>query len=215
MSSATRNAGELILYVTIETNCLLTGIVPPAKTTYSRNAASRMRAKCRGAPCNTQRPIHWVFFVVFLFSGDYISRVRAEHASAPLRSRTRTTHWWQPPALCVPLQEGQVGVQESPHNTEGLPLLCYFFFLPGGLLHKQGPRRARPRAAPLPHSHNALLATSCCCAPVGGPRRETPHTRTLNRLPFLGPIFAVGWPLHDPGGPRNQLKKSKKAGSSA
>jgi hypothetical protein len=29
--------------------------------------------------------------------------------------------------------------------------------------------------------------------------------RTLNRLPFLGPIFAVGRPLDDPGGPRNQL----------
>jgi hypothetical protein len=35
--------------------------------------------------------------------------------------------------------------------------------------------------------------------------------RTLNRLPFLGPIFAVGWPLDDPGGPRNQLKKSQKS----
>ena len=31
------------------------------------------------------------------------------------------------------------------------------------------------------------------------------RARTLNRLPFLGPIFAVGWPLDDPGGPRNQL----------
>jgi hypothetical protein len=39
--------------------------------------------------------------------------------------------------------------------------------------------------------------------------------RTLNRLPFLGPIFAVGWPLDDLGGPRNQLKKSQKAGGSA
>ena len=39
--------------------------------------------------------------------------------------------------------------------------------------------------------------------------------RALNRLPFLGPIFAVGWPLDDPGGPRNQLKKSQKAGWSA
>ena len=39
--------------------------------------------------------------------------------------------------------------------------------------------------------------------------------RTLNRLPFFGPIFAVGRPLDDPGGPRNQLKKSQKAGSSA
>ena len=32
---------------------------------------------------------------------------------------------------------------------------------------------------------------------------------------FLGPVFALGWPLDDPGGPRNQLKKSQKAGSSA
>jgi hypothetical protein len=29
--------------------------------------------------------------------------------------------------------------------------------------------------------------------------------RTLNRLPFLAPLFALGWPLDDPGGPRNQL----------
>jgi hypothetical protein len=35
------------------------------------------------------------FMFFFFFLGDYyISRVRAEHASAPLRSRTRTTHWW-------------------------------------------------------------------------------------------------------------------------
>ena len=45
--------------------------------------------------------------------------------------------------------------------------------------------------------------------------RVVAAARTLNRLPFLGPIFAVGWPLDDPGGPRNQLKKSQKAGSSA
>jgi hypothetical protein len=44
---------------------------------------------------------------------------------------------------------------------------------------------------------------------------EVAEARTLNRLPFLGPIFAVGWPLDDPGGPRNQLKKSQKAGGSA
>jgi hypothetical protein len=36
----------------------------------------------------------------------------------------------------------------------------FCFFLPGGLLHKQGPRRARLRAAPLPHSHNTLVVTS-------------------------------------------------------
>jgi hypothetical protein len=52
--------------------------------------------------------------------------------------------------------------------------------LPGGLLHKPGPRRARLRAAPLPHSHNALLsATPSCCAPAGGPRRGP---RPLTRL---------------------------------
>jgi hypothetical protein len=41
-----------------------------------------------------------------------------------LHSRTRTKHWRQPPALrpSTPLQEGQVGGQEPPHNTEGLPL---------------------------------------------------------------------------------------------
>jgi hypothetical protein len=54
--------------------------------------------------------------------GNATACFKMGNASAPLRSRTRTTHWLQPPALCVPLQEGQVGVQESPHNTEGLPL---------------------------------------------------------------------------------------------
>jgi hypothetical protein len=34
-------------------------------------------------------------------------------------------------------------------------------FFAWGLLHKQGPRRARLRAAPLPYSHNALVATPC------------------------------------------------------
>jgi hypothetical protein len=36
---------------------------------------------------------------------------------------------------------------------------------PGGLRHKQGPRGARLRGAPLPHSHNALVATSCSVCP--------------------------------------------------
>jgi hypothetical protein len=49
-----------------------------------------------------------------------LSRVRAEPASAALRSRTRTTHW-RPPPVSVPPQEGQVRNQETPHNTEGLP----------------------------------------------------------------------------------------------
>jgi hypothetical protein len=29
--------------------------------------------------------------------------------------------------------------------------------------------RARLRGAPLPHPHNALVATSCLCSPAGGP----------------------------------------------
>jgi hypothetical protein len=44
-------------------------------------------------------------------------------------------------------------------------------FLPGGLPLQQGPRGARSiRGAPLPHSHNALVATPCSvCPPAGGP----------------------------------------------
>jgi hypothetical protein len=58
---------------------------------------------------------------------DYcISRARAEPASAPLRSRTRTTHWWLPHVSCLSVspQEDQVRAseQELPHNTEGLTL---------------------------------------------------------------------------------------------
>jgi hypothetical protein len=33
----------------------------------------------------------------------YIRRVRAEHTSAPLRSRTRTTHWWLSLLLVIQL----------------------------------------------------------------------------------------------------------------
>jgi hypothetical protein len=51
----------------------------------------------------------------------YISRGHAEHASAPLRSRTHTTHCWQPPAV-VPPQEDQEGNQGTPDNTERLHL---------------------------------------------------------------------------------------------
>jgi hypothetical protein len=40
-----------------------------------------------------------------------------------------------------------------------VPSFFFFFFLPGGLLSKQGPRGARIRGAPLPHSHNALVTT--------------------------------------------------------
>jgi hypothetical protein len=47
-------------------------------------------------------------------------------------------------------------------------------FSPGGLLHKQGPRGARIWGAPLPHSHNALVATPCsvACPPARGPSGE-------------------------------------------
>jgi hypothetical protein len=48
----------------------------------------------------------------------YIGRARAEPAfTALLRTRTRTTHWWQPPALCVPLQEGQEWGTRRPPTT--------------------------------------------------------------------------------------------------
>jgi hypothetical protein len=47
----------------------------------------------------------------------YIGRARAEPAFTALRTRTRTTHWWQPPALCVPLQEGQEWGTRRPPTT--------------------------------------------------------------------------------------------------
>jgi hypothetical protein len=53
-----------------------------------------------------------------------------------------------------------VRIEVAVENIGMSGFLFVFVFLPGGLLHKQGPRRARLRAAPLPHSHNALLATS-------------------------------------------------------
>jgi hypothetical protein len=79
--------------------------------------------------------------------GGLLQQVRAEPAFGALRSRTRTTRWWQPPALFAPLQEGQVGVQESTHNTEGLPLLIHTcspsrtsFFLWRGFIYSKGAR---------------------------------------------------------------------------
>jgi hypothetical protein len=68
--------------------------------------------------------------------GDYyISGARAEPAFGALRSRTRTTHWWQPPDLSLPPAGGPSGVQEPPRNTEGLPLFSRgaassFLFIP-------------------------------------------------------------------------------------
>ena len=63
----------------------------------------------------------WPVCFVFLLGDYYISRVRADPAFGAIRSRTRTTSWWQPPASCR-RQEGQVREQEAPHNTKHLPL---------------------------------------------------------------------------------------------
>jgi hypothetical protein len=58
---------------------------------------------------------------LFCLGGCELSKGHAEHAPAPPRSRTHTTHCWQPPAA-VPPQEDQEGAQELPDNTERLPL---------------------------------------------------------------------------------------------
>jgi hypothetical protein len=42
-----------------------------------------------------------------------------------------------------------------------LEFFC-LFFSPGGLLHKQGPRRSRIRGDPLPRSHNTLVSCEFC-----------------------------------------------------
>ena len=61
-----------------------------------------------------------------------------------------------------------------------------FLFLPGGLLHKQGPRRSRIRGDPLPHSHNTLVATSCFLQDGQVREQEVPHnTKHL-------PLFSRG-----------------------
>jgi hypothetical protein len=70
-----------------------------------------------------------------------------------------------------------VAARDSNRNR-GRPI----FLGPGALLSKQGPRRAHLRAAPLPHSHNALVATSCFCAPAGGPS-EGPGVPSQHRAP--------------------------------
>jgi hypothetical protein len=75
-----------------------------------------------------------------------------------------------------------------PQTTTRLGMWIFaLFFLPGaGLrLQPQGPRRARLRGAPLPHSHNALVATSCSVSPLqafdsqcGCPQWEVPRVGT-------------------------------------
>jgi hypothetical protein len=52
--------------------------------------------------------------------------------------------------------------------------------------HEQGPRRARLRAAPLQHSHNTLVVTSCFKQEGQVGNHETPHnTKHL-------PLFSRG-----------------------
>jgi hypothetical protein len=72
---------------------------------------------------------------------------------------------------------------------------------PKGLLHKQlghAEHASAPLRSPLPHSHshNALLATACCCAPAGGPRRG-PGAPPQHRAPAS---------VHFEGGSRWQLE---------
>jgi hypothetical protein len=62
--------------------------------------------------------------------------------------------------------------------------MFFFFFFPGGLLHKQGPRRARLRAAPLPYSHNTLVVTSCLLQEGQVREQEVPHN--TEHLPLFG-----------------------------
>jgi hypothetical protein len=75
--------------------------------------------------------------------------------------------------------------------------------LQGIPLHELPPNRAAARIA-IGNAINRTMMTFVMTA--------VSLSRTLNRLPFLGPVFAAGWPLDNPGGPWNQLKKSPKAG---
>jgi hypothetical protein len=65
-------------------------------------------------------------------------------------------------------------ISNSRPNHPNPPLETRLFFLPGGLLHKQGPRRSRIRGDLLPHSHSTLAATSCFVFPSAGGPSEGP-----------------------------------------
>jgi hypothetical protein len=69
----------------------------------------------------------------------------------------------------------------------GVSPRAFFFFLPpGGLLHKQGPRRSRIRGDPLPHSHNTPVVTPCFLQEGQEREQEVPHnTKHL-------PLFSRG-----------------------
>jgi hypothetical protein len=75
------------------------------------------------------------FFLLFFRLGDCsYSRARAEPAFGAPRSRTRTTHCTQPPALCAPCRRAKWGPRSPPHNTEGLlPLFLCFLFSRGAV----------------------------------------------------------------------------------
>jgi hypothetical protein len=102
----------------------------------------------------------------FFCLGDYyiiyIIRARAEHASAPLRSRTRTTHWWQPPALvffcersfscCACALQKKHGIcSHSPRKGQRPRSSClaadYYFFLVYAPMSMPTPTTAPPSTA--------------------------------------------------------------------
>jgi hypothetical protein len=56
-------------------------------------------------------------FFFFLLGDYYISRVRADPAFGAIRSRTRTTHWWQPPASCRRAKRGSRSSLTTPSAT--------------------------------------------------------------------------------------------------
>jgi hypothetical protein len=68
---------------------------------------------------------------------------------------------------------------DSLKDPDGKGLKCVLLMGDYYIWHKQGPRRVRLCAAPLPHSHHALMATSCLCPTTERAQESPPNTKCL------------------------------------
>jgi hypothetical protein len=71
------------------------------------------------------------------------------------------------------------------------PILFKFFFLPGGLLHKQGPRTSRIWGDPLPHSHKLFSWRSISVICLSRVVRLRCHLPFDISIAFLKPWLAT------------------------
>jgi hypothetical protein len=106
----------------------------------------------------------------FFCLGDYyISRARADPAFGAICSRTRTAHWWQPPASFSPVSAG--GPSEGPGEPD-----CVFFLEIGAsrawpLIESVNMPGARPEG----RAGRQRPSTFVLLKPEGPPNRQAVH----------------------------------------